>query len=113
MATLTVQTPGEDGGLTMAAADVSGDVYPNAGGDVYFICENADASSTTVTVTAQITSTSKDGFGPVTKGNGGGSVAAGAIEVFGPFPSSAFNNASGQVAVTYSSVTSLTVAAFK
>ena len=112
MATLTVQTPGEDGGVVPVAADVAGDVYPN-GGDVYLYVQNDDASSITVTVTAQNTATTKDGFGPVTKANGGGSVGANSVDIFGPFPTSAFNNSSGQVAVTYSAVANVTVAAFK
>lgn len=113
MATLTVQTPGEDGGMTTTAADAGGDVFPNGGSDVYLYVENGGGGSITVTVTAQKTSTTKDGFGPVTKADGGGSVGAGAFDIFGPYPSTAFNNASGQVAVTYSGVTSVVVAAFQ
>ena len=112
MATLTRQTPGEDGGLTFGAAASGGDVFANDG-ETYFAVTNGGGSSVTVTITAQNTSTTKTGFGTVTKANGGAAVAAGDTDVFGPFPTGAFNNSSGQVAVTYSGVTSVTVAAFK
>lgn len=112
MATLTVQVPGEDGGITFASAAGGGDVFPNDG-KTYVAVTNGSGGSITVTITAQTTSTSKDGFGPVTKADGGGSVADGATDIFGPFPSGAFNNSSGQVEVEYSSATSVTVAAFR
>ena len=64
MATLTRQTPGEDGGLTFGAAASGGDVFANDG-ETYFAVTNGGGSSVTVTITAQNTSTTKTGFGTV------------------------------------------------
>ena len=115
MATLTVVSPAEAGTIaTLPAADVAGDAFLNdTSRRTMFMVKNDDAVSTTVTITAQNTATTIDGFGTVTKANGGGAVAAGDITYFGPFPAGAFNDANGLVQVTYSSVTSLTVQAIK
>lgn len=115
MATLSVTDVVEAGvTLTLAAAAGGGDVFANDNDNRTFLAvANASGSSITVTVTAQDASENVPGFGTVTKANGGGSVANGATKLFGPFPAAAFNNSSGQVAVTYSSATSVTVAAFK
>jgi len=112
MATLTVQSAAEGGGITFAAASGGGDVFPNDG-KTLFIIHNEDASAATVTATAQNTATTKTGFGPVTKADAVQSVEATSVDVMGPFPITAFNNGSGQVAITYSSVTSMSVAAVR
>ena len=112
MATLTVQAAAETGGHTFSSAASGGDVFANDGRTL-LVVNNASGGSLTVTVAAQNTSPTIDGYGPLTKGDGGGAVAAGATGVFGPFPTVPFNNASGQAVVTYSGVTSLTVAAIK
>lgn len=113
MGTLTVQSPGESGAdITFAAADAGGDVAANNEHDVVLLVKNDDASGKTVTITAQKTTTDKRGYGSVTKSNAAHTVAAGAIAVIGPF-SNAFNNSSGQIAITYDAVTSLTIAAVK
>ena len=112
MATLTVQNSPEAGGLTMAAAASGGDVFPNDGKTIIMLW-NDDASLSSVTVTAQDTTASGAGFGSVTKASAVQSVEADSGDIMGPFPVSAFNNASGQIAVTYSSVTDLDVAAVR
>lgn len=112
MATLSLQTPSETGGITPVAADAGGDVFANTG-KMYLLVHNGDASGITVTATAQNTSTSTADYGPLTKANAVTSVGAGATELIGPFPQTAFNNGSDQVAIGYSAVTSVTVAAIQ
>lgn len=110
MGELTVQKAAESGGMTLVAAAAGGDTFKN-NGQTLLVVKNGGAGAVAVTVTAQNTSPDTRTYGAVTKANGGGSVAAGAVDVFGPFPSAAFNNSTGQVAVTYDQVTSVTVAA--
>ncbi len=112
MATLTVQDAAEGGGITFQTAAAGGDVFPNDGKTV-LVCWNDDASLAVVTVTAQDTTATGVGFGAVTKSNAVKSIAANTADLMGPFPISAFNTASAQVAVTYSSVTDLDVAAVR
>lgn len=105
MATLNYQTAKTTGTtLTFTAAAVGGDaVRPNDG--AYVLVANGDGTSTTVTVV--VPGTDKYGLArpDITV-----SVAAGATAVIGPFPSDLAS--SGLVNLTYSKVTSLTVAAF-
>ena len=112
MATLTVQTTDENGGMTYAAATSGGDAFANDGQTLLAVI-NGGGSSVTVTVTAQTTASRVKHLGEVTKADGGGAVAAGATQIFGPFPQRAFNDASSLVQITYSGVTTVTVAAFK
>ena len=112
MAELTVQETAEDGGITFGAADSNGDEFVNDGRTLLAV-KNGGGSSVTVTVTAQNTSTRVKHWGDITKANGGAAVAAGGIDLFGPFPSRPFNDADGKVQVTYSGVTSVEVAAVK
>lgn len=113
MAELTVQEIAE-AGLTASytAAAAGGDSLKNDG-RTFLHVKNGGAGSTTVTVTAQRTAANVQGMGGLTKGNAGGAVAAGAEGFFGPFPSLAFNDATGKVAIGYSDVTSVTVAAIR
>jgi len=97
---------------SFAAAAGGGDTFANDG-DALLYVKNGGGGSVTVTITAQAVSLTVPGRGAMTKANAGGAVAAGADRVFGPFPPASFNNASGQVAVTYSGVTSVTVAALR
>lgn len=112
MATLTVQDAAETGGHTLSAAAGGGDQFKNDG-RTFLLVLNEDASGITVTVTAQATAFSDALMGPATKSDGGGAVAAGKAALFGPFKQAAFNDSSGFVQVTYSAVTSVTVAAIK
>ena len=64
-------------------------------------------------VTAQDTTANAAGFGAVTKADAVKSIAANTADVMGPFPTTAFNNPSGQIVVSYSSVTDLDVAAVR
>jgi len=112
MATLTVQNAAESGGLTMVSAAAGGDVFPNDGKTVLVIW-NDHTGAQVVTVTAQDTTANAPGFGAVTKADAVSSVETVAVDVMGPFPTTAYNNASGQCAVTYDAVVAMTVAAVR
>lgn len=107
MAVLSVQSITQAGiAPTFSAAGAAGDSFSN-NEKTYFHVKNGGASSITVTV---------DSF---TKCNHGFdhditiTVPASGERIIGPFPSARFNDDSSKVNVTYSAVTSVTVAAFK
>lgn len=107
MTTLTVQEPTPSGVVvSTAAAAALGDEFANTGKEILEVT-NGSGGALTVTVTAQ------KACSHGTLHNGGGSVAAGATKRFGPFPRDRFNDINGKVQVTYSGVTSLTVAVIK
>ena len=108
MATLAVSNASEGGGLALVSANAGGDVFPNDGKTVFLVWSD-HSSAQTVTVTAQDTTANAPGFGAVTKADAVSSVEATSVDVMGPFPTTAFNNASGQCVVTYSGVTLMTV----
>ena len=104
MATLTVTTPAITGTtLTPVAAAGGGDVFPNDGGKELYI-NNASGSSINLTITPGGTP------GGLTLSPIVIAIPTGTIKLIGYFPPGYFNNASGQVALTYSAVTSVTVA---
>ncbi len=110
MATLTVYDSPEGGGVTFAAASSGGDVFPNDGKTLFVIVATA---ARTVTATAQDTTATVPGFGACTKADAVQAVEINTTDVMGPFPTTAFNNASGRVAIGYSSVTDLTIAVIR
>jgi hypothetical protein len=113
MATLTVTDLSLTGATpTLTAAAGGGDVFANDG-RVFFMVTNASTASKTLTFTAQQTTARAPGFGDVTVSNTTLAVPAATTKIIGPFPTSRFNNSSGQVAVTYSAVTSTTVNPFR
>ena len=112
MATLSVQNAPEAGGVTFVTAAGGGDVVPNDGKTVLLFW-NDDSSLAIVTVTAQDTTANAPGFGAITKADAVKSIAADTADLMGPFPTTAFNNSSGQIVVTYSSVSDLAVAAVR
>lgn len=107
MALLSVQQIAMAGAqITFNACAGGGDSFVNSGSVIIFI-KNDDASSKTVTLAG----TGPDNFGLT------GSflnlaivVPAGQIWKGGPFPPNRFNDANNQVQLTYSAVTSLTIA---
>ncbi len=114
MAALTIQTIGEAGvQSTYAAATSGGDTARNDNGDVFLHVKNGDASSHTVTVTAQTASATVPGMGTTTKANVAVAVPAGEERMIGPFARLAFNDASNDVAITYDDVTAVTIAALR
>lgn len=97
----------------MTAAAAGGDQFLNSRGDIFLYVKNDSASPVTVTITAQTTSFEDEKYGSSTKANITESVAASGISFIGPLAPKAFNNSSGYVQVSYSSATSVTVAAIR
>lgn len=112
MATLTRQKV-VIGGLTpsYAACAAGGDVVTNDDGKTFLHVKNSSGGSLTVTVTAQSTSVNTGTHGTLTVSNVAIAIPAGQERMIGPFPKQAYNNSSKQLAITYSGVTSLTIAA--
>lgn len=108
MAILTVQTVSLAGSvITLGAAAAGGDSFPNSG-NVYFRVNNGSGASINVTFDAP----NADNFGVINDAHDVVvAVAAGAQKTIGPFPPERFNDANGRVQVTYSSATTVTVAA--
>jgi hypothetical protein len=114
MALLTVVPLTPDTPVTPAyvAATGGGDTVTNSDGKVYLHYKNASGGSLTVTVVVQ-TATVQDGvYGTLTKSSIVKAIAAGAEAIIGPINKRAYNGASDIVSITYSGVTSLTVAAY-
>lgn len=109
MAVLTPQSPSLTGAaLTFAAAAGGGDSFPNQGRSV-LIFRNGSGGPLTVTADCP----NPDNFG--VSGSGLDSVVSvpdGATSdfVWGPFNPARFNDSNGRVQLSYSGVTSLTVA---
>lgn len=107
MATLTVQDIALAGlAPTYAAAAGGGDAFANAG-KTFFHAKNGGGGSITLTFTTPATIEGVAIADPTV------TIDAGAEKMVGPFPPSVFNDANGRVAVAYSGVTSVTVAAFR
>lgn len=104
MALLTVQRTGLTGlAPAFAGAAVGGDTFINSG-RVYLHVKNADTVDKTVTVNSQT---------PCSQGFDHDAVVvvpAAGERIIGPFAKSRFDDANGQVQITYSAVTSVTVA---
>jgi hypothetical protein len=114
MATLTRQSLIEAGiSITESIADALGDKATNGDGKTVFLVKNGSTASINVTITEQMSDRNDPTYGTLTKSNVVKSVAAGAIAIIGTFPPAAFNDASGDVNISYSAVTSVTVAAIK
>lgn len=90
-----------------AAADATGDEWPNTGQE-YIEIKNGGGAGITVTPNIQAT---LDGQAAV---NPSVAIAAGQTKIIGPFPTAIYNNtATGRAKVTYSAVTSVTIVCFK
>lgn len=104
MATLTVVTATLAGtASTAASAAGGGDVFPNNGKT---LVEIVNGGGSPITPTFAATGVLANG---ATIANVATAVSNGVTRIFGPFPTDLFNNASGQVAITYSGVTTVTV----
>lgn len=113
MATLVRQLLGEDGlTATYAAVGVSGDQVTNADGKTFLHVKNGSGVSVTVTVSEQITGTTVQSptLGKLTKANATKAIAAGAEAFFGPFAKTGFNDTNANIQITYSAVTTVTIA---
>lgn len=111
MAALTVQTV-DRSGFSLLANDVAaaggGDYFANTGAEFLYI-NNAGVGSITLTIAFASTAT-VDGQSAT---NRTVAVANGTEFLVGPFPTHLYNDANGRVQLTYSGVTSVTVAALK
>lgn len=107
MATIAVQQV-TLAGITPALVAASGGGDKTTPGDTTWLYVlNGGGSPITVTITATVASNTGR------LNNEGGSVAAGAIGIFGPLKASRFAAASdGTVGISYSGVTSVTVGVF-
>jgi len=113
MGVLAVQSITESGKVvTYSAAEGGGSVVENDG-SVFLHLKNGSGGELTVTITAQTTTVDSSLYGDLTKANATQAIAASGEAFIGPFPPSAYNNTSSQIAVSYSGVTSLTVAALR
>ena len=113
MATLTAQEIVEAGlESTYAAAGAGGDEFTNNGQEFIHI-KNGSGGDLTVTVTAQRTSFTRPDAGVVSKADSVVVVTAGEERFIGPFPILAFNDSGNKAQITYSGVTSLTIAILK
>ena len=105
MATLAIQKIVRTGlNPTMAAATAGGDEFPNSGREFFRVANGSGGAITVTFVTPEVRDTLAVADRTV-------SVPAGEFRYVGPFPRDIYNNVNGRVGVTYSGVTSLTVAA--
>lgn len=107
MATLTVQQVTLDGVVPSTAAAAGGGDKFQPGSSTWLEVTNGGGGSITVTVD----SAAPSNYG--TDEDIAVAVAAGATKRIGPFPAQRFAGTDGLVAVTYSGVTTVTVAAWK
>lgn len=104
MATLTAQVAVRAGvTMTTASAAGGGDQFANTGREILYY-KNASGGSITLTLAPAGVP------GGLSLATYTVAIAAGAEKLIGPFDTSLFNNSSGFVTMTYSGVTSLTVA---
>lgn len=115
MAALSVQTIVEAGlEWSTASAAGGGDTFANPTDErTMFYIANGGGSDITVTFNAQPASVPLPGYGDLAISDRAVVVTAGENRLIGPFPAAKFNNASGAVEVSYSSATSVTVAALR
>lgn len=110
MPLLTRQQIDEDGLVaSYAGADAGGDTFPNDGRTVLHL-KNGSGSPITVTVAAEQATTRKPGFGELAKADAEIAVPATGEAFLGSFPTIAFGVVG---AITYSDVTTLTVAVLR
>ena len=111
MAELTLQQITEVGrAVTYASATAEGDTADN-GGTTFLHIKNGGGSEITATITAETTSVDSNIYGDLTKANASIAIAASGEAFIGPFKQAAFNDGDGEIAITYTGVTSVTIAA--
>lgn len=111
MAELTLQQITEAGGaVTYSSAAEAGDTADNSG-NTFLHIKNGSGGSITVTITAQTTTVENTIYGDLTKANASIAVEGSGEAFIGPFKPAAFNDTDSEIAITYSAVTSLTIAA--
>lgn len=108
MAALTVLTSSLSAqNLGAAAAESGGDTFVNDGRVILYF-KNTNATTRTITIVTAATI-----LGSLSIGDVSVSIAQNEEKIVGPFPVRYFNNSSGQVSISYSGVTNLTVAAIQ
>jgi len=114
MATLTVQVLDISTGVapTYAAAAGGGDAYANDG-RTYLHIKNASGGAITATIAVQQATITDPQFGVVVPAARTFSIGAGAERIVPFLAPGLYNDANGRVVVTYSGVTTLTVAAIQ
>jgi len=117
MSQLVLQEIDEDGAaMTLTAVDDAGgsDLAPNQGGDTILHFQNDSAGASIITISAQVTEKVDSSLGKVSKADVVINVPAGETRTAGFFAKRAFNNASGNLVLTYSGdETALSVGVFK
>ena len=89
---------------------VAGNIIVNTGIE-YFHVKNGSAISVTASVTPVISTVIDPELGTLVKEVASLTLTAGEAGFLGPFETEAFNSPTGQLTLTYTAVTSLTVAA--
>jgi hypothetical protein len=114
MATLTVQNVSDEDGttITFAAAAGGGDQFEWSE-DTALIVVNGGVGSINVTIAAESQPPANPQFGELIRDDIVKAVAAGATAVIPPVPRAFRDAATGMVALAYSGVTSVTVAAIR
>jgi hypothetical protein len=82
-------------------------------GKTFLYVKNGNAGSIDVTITSEVTSKTIVGYGATTFSDLVVSVPASEERVIGPFPKTRFNDANGEVTVSYDEISSVTVAAIR
>jgi len=115
MAVLSVQNLTTTGlAATLTAAAAGGDKFDNPTDERTFLrVANGGGSSINVTISKQKSVVNAAGYGAVATADLVVAVANGATKDIGPFPAELWNDAAGQVNVSYSAVTSVTVGAIR
>jgi len=112
MGTTPVSNLSEGTGITSTLSAVSAsDTIANVTGRTFLVVDNQSGGNDTIGVAAQITTTTKQGFGNLTKGNISVVCPTGQQCVVGPF-SKAYEDASGNVTVTHSATTNVKARAY-
>lgn len=108
MATLTMQKPTLSGiALTYSNCSAGGDEFVNNSGRVCIHVKNGNTAAQTVTVNSQKPCDQGYDHDVVV------SIPASSDRLIGPFTTDRFNDANGKVQITYSGVTSMTIAAIE
>mgnify|MGYP003131932833 CR=1 FL=1 len=97
------------GNLTFSTATESGDKFEN-NGKYMVVVKNAGEESVTVTFTAQTTTFVSPTYGTASISNKTLVIAGGRTGYICSLPVNAFNNSDGDVVMTYSQVTNVSVA---
>lgn len=115
MALLTVQEITRAGPTpTYASATSGGDTFNNDDSERTFLHVKNAGSQITLTIVTAKTSVQVSGYGAVALADITVTIpATTGDKMIGPFPGVRFNTSNGQVAITYSGVTSVTIAAVK